>query len=92
MRPSSKTMQELAIIYAKRAVQEARNDPADAKTYFASARLSAADSAIASRNLSISLFNDAVAESRAGRDDLAIVLLKESSLAYMDASAFELMG
>ncbi|MCX5686831.1 MAG: hypothetical protein NTW09_05190 [Candidatus Omnitrophica bacterium] len=92
VRPCSKTAQALAIMYSKRAISRARGDPAGTKADLENARQAASSSAIASRNLSVSLFNDAVAESKAGKDGIAIVLLKESSLTYKDASFLELLG
>ena len=89
---SSSTIQNLAIMYSKKAASEVQSDPVKAQVDFRTAREIASDSAIASKNLSISLFNNAVAESRAGNDDLAIMFLKESSLTYRDSSTFELLG
>ncbi len=91
--PNSSTARNLAIMYSKRAASPAPgNDSAGAKADFKRARETASVSESASRNLSISLYNDAVASFKEGRDAFAITLLKESLLAYEDASAPELLG
>lgn len=92
IRRSTRAIQSLAIMYSKKAVYEAARDPAEAKSDLEAARTTAAESAIASRNLSVSLFNDALAAGKAENDGLAIMLLKQSSLVYKDASTFELLG
>jgi len=93
IKADSKTAQDLAIMYSKKAISEMRgNDPGGAMTDFENARGAAASSAIASKNLSVSLFNDAVADFKSGKDGLAVIFLKESSLAYKDSAALELLG
>ncbi len=93
IKPSSSTMQNLAIMYSRKAVSEAHdNNLVNARADFENARGAAADSAMASKGLSVSLFNDAVTEHKAGKDDLAVMLLKESSLAYRSSPALEFLG
>jgi hypothetical protein len=49
-------------------------------------------SGAAARNVGIILYNDGIGEFKSGREDTALVCLKESSLVYRDARTFELLG
>ena len=87
------TMQNLAIIYSKRALVEARKGRwAEAMQNLATARSAASDSDNASKNLGISLFNDGVNEYKSGNDRLAILYVSEASLAYEDSRFLEFLG
>ena len=91
--PDSNTKQNLAIIYAKKALAEACNgDSVKAIEDFTEARSAASGSNNASKNLGISIFNDAVDEYRAGKEEVAILCLKEAMLAYEDSRILELLG
>lgn len=87
------TMQNLAIIYSKRALVKARNGQwAEAIEDLETARGVASDSGSASKNLGISLFNDGVNEHKSGNDRLAILCVNEALLAYEDSRIFEFLG
>jgi len=91
--PNSSAAQNLAIMYSKKAASLIeKSDRAGAKADLERARETASVSEGASRNLSISLYNDAVAYFKKGKDAFAITLLKESLLAYEDGSTLELLG
>lgn len=87
------TRQNLALMYAKRAVFLARrSDRARAQEDLDAAREIADGSVTCERNLGIALFNDAVEEFKAARDDAAILLLKEAVLVYADSRIYEFLG
>lgn len=87
------TMQNLALAYARKAVSEAeKGDWFKALEDFTNARFAAEDSNIASKNLAISLFNDAVAEYKSGRERIALMCLKEAALSYDDSRIMEFTG
>ncbi len=87
------TVQNLALFYAKRALSEARKgDLIEAVRDLTNSRIIASDSNAASKNLAISLFNDAVAEYKSGREKTAILFLKEAALTYDDSRIFEFLG
>ena len=89
----SSTIQNLALMYSKKALDEARrNSWLDATEDYTRARAIAEDSNIAGKGLSISLFNDSVNEYKIGEDNIAILCLKESSLAYEEPRVFEFLG
>ena len=90
---NSSTIQNLAIMYSKRAISKAERDdmPASRKD-FENALKTASCSSPALSNLSISLYNDAIANVKEGKDDLGIMLLKESDLAYPSVATFESLG
>lgn len=91
--PGARSSGRLALAYAGKAVSEIRaGKTAEARSDFDSSLEAASPYAAASRNLGIFLFNEAIVDYKSGRDETAIVLLKESSLAYKNASAFELLG
>ncbi len=92
VRPGSSTIQNLAIMYSEKAVSEVHSDLAAAKADFKNARDIAASSAIASKNLSTTLFNEAVTAFKSGNDGLAITFLKEASLAYKNNPTLKLLG
>ena len=91
--PGSRSAGRLALAYAQKAVAalEARKI-AEARSDFDSALEAASPYAASSKNLGIFLFNNAIKDYKSGDDEAAIALLKESSLAYKNASAFELLG
>ena len=87
------TIQNLAFMYSKKALDEARRNAwLDATVDYARSRAIAQDSDIARKNLSISLFNDSVSEYKIAEDNIAILCLKESSLAYEEPKTFEFLG
>ena len=87
------TIQNLAFMYSKKALDEARRNAwLDATEDYARSRAIAQDSDIARKNLSISLFNDSVSEYKIAEDNIAILCLKESSLAYEEPKTFEFLG
>lgn len=87
------TMQNLAITYSKRALKHSKaGDWKKAEDDLGKAGEAADDSENAKRNLGISLFNDAVGEFKAGREDSAILLLKAAILAYPDSRIYEFLG
>lgn len=91
--PNTNTIQNLALIYSKKALSRAdRGDWYGAIESLTSARYIASESANASKNLSISLFNDAVVNYKAGRDHIAILYLNESALANEHGRTFEFLG
>jgi len=91
--PNSNTRQNLAIMYAKKALDEARNgDSVKAIEDFREARSVASGSNYASKNLGISIFNDAVDEYKAGKEQIAILCLKEAMLTYESSRVLEFLG
>lgn len=87
------TMQNLALTYARKAIAEAlREEWRDALESFENARLAAEDSAHVSKNLGISLHNDAVAQFKAGRERLALILLKQAALINDDSHIYAFLG
>ncbi|MCX5679698.1 MAG: hypothetical protein NTZ95_03460 [Candidatus Omnitrophica bacterium] len=91
--PGPRSAGKLALIYAKKANTAIRaGKGTEARSDFDSALEAASPYAASSRNLGIFLFNEAIKYYKSGKDEAAIVLLKESSLAYKNASAFELLG
>lgn len=90
---NSSTARNLAIMHSKRAQSASeKGDLAVVKEDLERARQVASVSDNASKNFSISLYNDAISYFKEGRDAFAIMLLKESLLIYEDASALELLG
>ena len=90
---NQRTMQSLALVYAKKALHEARRgDWPQASESLVNARLAAEDSKNASRALGITLYNDAAEECKTGRNASAVFLLKHASLAYEDSHIYALMG
>jgi len=93
MAANAYTMQNLALTFEKKALYEARRGKwPNALDSFEKARLAAEDSNIASTSLGISLYNDAAAEFKAGRNKLSITLLKQAMLVYQDSHIFSLLG
>jgi len=91
--PGPRAAERLASAYAEKAIAAIRSGKnAEARSGFDSALEAASPYAVSSRNLGILLFNAAIKDYKSGNDETAIVLLKESSLAYKNASAFELLG
>ena len=91
--PNASTIQNLAMMYSAKALHEARKRYL-VKAYglYAKMRELASSSGIASKNLGILLYNDGLNEYKSGREDMAILCLKESSLISQDSRAFELLG
>ena len=84
---------KLALIYAEKAIYDIhQGKSAETRSDFDNALEAASPYAVSSRNLGIFLFNEAIKDYKSGDDGDAIVLLKESSLAYKNASSFELLG
>lgn len=91
--PSRATRQNLAIALTKRAITRLRkNDWLGAVQDMTDARFAAAGSSGARKSLAISLFNDAVAEFKEGRERIALLCLKEAALSYDDSRIYELIG
>lgn len=93
VKQDSATMQNLAIMYTRKAlmlVQKGESQKAPA--LIRDARRIAGGSYIAAKNLGIALFNDAVTEFKKGREDTALMCLKESSLTYQYGKTFALIG
>ena len=87
------TIQQLALMNSKMALEDLRDGKtAEAVALLSEARSLAAESGIASKNLGISLFNDAVGEYKEGREKNAIILLKEAMLVYEDSRILEFTG
>lgn len=85
--------QNLAIGHSKRALANAQmNSFAAAAKDLAEARAIVSGFSMASKNLGISLYNDAVEEYKSGRETAAILLLKESALVYSASEPNELLG
>jgi len=90
---NSYTRQNLSLMYAKKAVAAARkSDWPGAQKDLRSAREIVGDSAVCGRSLGITLFNDAVTEFKALREDSAMLLLKEAALVYGDSRIYEFLG
>ncbi|MCX5667015.1 MAG: hypothetical protein NTY34_01710, partial [Candidatus Omnitrophica bacterium] len=87
------TTQNLAIMYTRKALPLAQKGEREkAMELFREARRIAHGSYSAGRNLGISLSNDGVAEFRQGREGIALLCLKESSLICQDGKTFALLG
>lgn len=91
--PNSSTAQNLAVLYADKALNDAKKGAlAEASDSYAQARKYAGASGRASRNLGIMLYNQGVDEFRSGNEDAAILCLRESSIIYKNAMTFGLLG
>jgi len=91
--PNSSTIQNLAVGYSDKARYEMKKGLLQsAKDDYAKARRYASMSGAAARNVGIVLYNDGVDEFKSGREDIALICLRESSLIYKDARTFELLG
>lgn len=91
--PNSSTVQNLSFAYSGKALYEAgKGDMLAAKQSYSRAIKYASESDIAARNLGVTLYNDGVSEFKSGREDIAILCFKESSLIYKDARTFEILG
>lgn len=90
---SAYTRQNLSLAYAKAAVFEARSSGrAKAQEGLDMAREIAGDSVACGRSLGIALFNDAVGEFKAGREDNAILLIRTALSVYGDSRIYEFLG
>ena len=90
---SAYTRQNLSLMYAKKAVFEARSsDRTRAREDLDMAREIAGDSVACGRSLGITLFNDAVVEFKAGKEDNAILLIRTALSVYGDSSIYEFLG
>jgi tetratricopeptide (TPR) repeat protein len=93
IRQDPSTIQNLAIMYTRKALPFAqKEDFKKAMELFGEARRIAYGSYSAARNLGISLSNDGIVEFRQGRDDAALLCLKESSLVYQYGRTFLFLG
>ena len=91
--PGPRSSGKLALTYAVKAIAAMRaGKMAEARSDLDSSLEAASPYAASNRNLGIFLFNEAIKDYKSGNDEAAIALLKESSLAYKNASAFELLG
>ena len=91
--PGPTSSGRLALIYAEKAVTAMRaGKAAEARSDLDSALEAASPYNASGKNLGIFLFNEAVTFHKSGNDETAIILLKESSLAYKGTPAFELLG
>jgi len=91
--PGARAAGNLALTYAEEAIAAMRSGKkTESRSDFDSALEAASPYAVSSRNLGILLFNEAIKDYKSGNNETAIALLKESSLAYKNASAFELLG
>jgi tetratricopeptide (TPR) repeat protein len=87
------TTQNLAIMYTRKALLLAQKaDIQKAMELFREARRIAYGSYNAARNLGISLYNDGVDAFRKGRENVALLCLKESSLIYQYGRTFAFLG
>ncbi len=87
------TTQNLAIMYSRKALPLAiKGDLRKAVELFKEARRIAYGSYSAARNLGVSLSNDGVDQFKQGREDLALICLKESSLIYQGSKTFAFLG
>ncbi|MFH1189498.1 MAG: hypothetical protein V1682_02265 [Candidatus Omnitrophota bacterium] len=90
---SAYTKQNLSLMYAKRAAYRARNsDRAGAQGDLDTAVEIADGSAVCGKNLGIALFNDAVEEFKAAREDNAIMLVRAALSVYGDSRIYEFLG
>ncbi|MDP3730202.1 MAG: hypothetical protein Q8R14_01590 [Candidatus Omnitrophota bacterium] len=93
IKQSPSTAQNLAIMYTAKALPLARKEDTEkAMELFREARSIAYGSYSAARNLGISLFNDGITEFKQGREKIALLCLKESSLAYQYGKTFAVLG
>jgi len=91
--PSPATVQNLAVAFSKKALSQAdHGDWFGAIESFSNARQVAEESNSASRNLAVSLFNDAVTGYRSGKEKIATVCLKESLLVDNKLYALDFLG
>lgn len=91
--PGESTAQNLATMYSGKGLSEARKGRVSkTRAFYKKARETVSGTGTAAQNLSIILYNDAVNEYRSGREDMAILCLKESVLAHKNGKAFELLG
>jgi len=91
--PGPTSSGRLALTYAEKAVVALRaGKNIEARTDLNNALEAASPYGASSKILGIFLFNEAVEATKSGNDEAAIILLKESSLAYKDTPAFELLG
>lgn len=91
--PNSSASQNLALAYSEKAIYEARRgDISAANGNYAKARNYALITDSVRKNLAIALYNDGIGEFRSGREDLAILCLKQSSFIYQDPKTFEMLG
>ncbi|MBN2452761.1 MAG: tetratricopeptide repeat protein [Candidatus Omnitrophica bacterium] len=87
------TMQNLALMYGKRALYEAQSGRQEKAVKDLEAALETAeDSVNAKRNLSILLYNSAVGEYKVKRHNTAIMLLEAAAAARENAYIYELLG
>ena len=93
LQPDRNTGRNLAVACAKKGLALAQQgDLRKAAEYFSSARDVADTTVHSARNLSLFLFFSAVQERNAGRDDNAILCLREALLVEEDPRVLELLG
>jgi len=91
--PNTSATQNLAMMYSQKALYEAQKGYlSKAGDLYAKMRELARGSGIVSQNLGVLLYNDGVSEYKSGREDMAILCLKESSLVSKEGRTFELLG
>ncbi len=91
--PDINTRQNLSLAYRKKAfIRAEKGEWYGAIEDFTSSREIASESRSVSKNLLISLFNDAVTSYKAGREKIAIMCLIEASLVDDDSRVFEFLG
>ncbi len=92
-KPDTHTAQNLAIAYSRRAASNARrSDWPRMIDDLAAARGLVEEYPEASRNLAVSLYNQAVDEYNSGRRNTAILYLKEAALLHDDSRILDLIG
>lgn len=91
--PNASTKQNLASAYAEKALHEAQKGGlTKAKDTYAKVREYGRDPEAVARNIGIILYNDGVNEYRSGREDTALLCLKQSSLINKEARVFDMLG
>ena len=91
--PSASTTQNLAMMYSTKALHEAqKGDLMKAKIIYDKMRSLTDGLDSVSKNIAILLYNDGISEYKSGREDTAILCLKESSSTYKDSRISELLG
>ncbi len=87
------TMQNLALACVKMGVQLAnKREWTPSIERFTTARLIVGDSARASKNIAVQLFNDGVEEYNSGREDAAMLCFREASLIEESSIVFKFLG
>lgn len=91
--PDTSTMQNLTMMYSEKALREAQKGYLPrAEDAYTKMRDLAYTSDIVTRNLSIVLYNDAINEYKSGREDIAILCLKQSASMVKESRTYEVLG